>query len=129
VSYSAWAAGFGGIAADVDSDLDGFSNRAEYFFATTPLAASSFPAITASIDAVGGVAYLSLTFTQRLGADDVLAAAELSADLVGWDPREVAVQLVSAQPNGDGTATMTYRSQTPVTAKTREFIRLRLAPR
>jgi hypothetical protein len=127
LAYSTWAGGFGGLAAEVDSDGDGFTNLAEYALGTMPNSMASQPVVAASIDTVNAVHYLTLSFRQRLGTDDAVVAAEVSGSLDAWNGSPAAVVLASAQPNGDGTATMVYRSVTPIEAGQREFLRLRIS--
>jgi hypothetical protein len=127
LAYSTWAAGFGGLAAEVDSDGDGFTNLAEYALGTIPTSVASQPVVSATVDTVNAVHYLTLSFRQRLGADDAVVAAEVSGSLDAWTASPAAVALTSAQPNGDGTATMVYRSVTPIEAGQREFLRLRVS--
>ena len=73
-------------------------------------------------DGFGPDDYLSVSFDRNLAADDAAFEVELSTDLQSWDPFPLV--LTSIQNNGDGTATYTYRSITPLGQRPREFIRL-----
>ncbi|MDA7882408.1 lamin tail domain-containing protein, partial [Akkermansiaceae bacterium] len=58
----------------------------------------------------GTVENLTMIYRRNMAADDVIIEAEISGDLVIWDP--LGVEYVSSIPNGDGTETVTFRSKT-----------------
>lgn len=65
---------------------------------------------------VGGVEelYLTCTFQRDLSADDVVVRVETGTDLNGWDSGDGFVVLVSSINQGNGLATVKYRSADPV---------------
>ena len=82
-----------------------------------------------SVD-VGGVVddYLSLEFDINLAAVGVDYELETSGDLVDWAPVGGEFTHVSTTNNGDGTATVQYRSTAPFDpAGRRDFYRLRVS--
>jgi CotH kinase protein/Lamin Tail Domain len=125
-TYTQWAATFGGILPADDTDADQFLNGVEYPLGSSPTLRSSVPILSAGVDARSGAHFLTFTFSRRLGADDVLCAPEVSAELTTWDGRSSAIVLDSARPNGDGTATLVYRLQTPAEIQGSSFVRLRI---
>ncbi len=68
---------------------------------------------------------LSLTFIRNLNADNVVVTPKVSSDLNTWNNGTVALTYVTTNNNGDGTATITYRSTQPASAlPTRMFAKL-----
>ena len=66
-------------------------------------------------------------YTFNLQAQNAITVEpQISTDLGAWRG-EPDLVLVSNQPNGDGTATITYRSANPISAGLREYIRLRVS--
>ena len=70
--------------------------------------------------------FLTLTFQRNLAADDVIYEVEVGSDLSAW---ATATTFVSSTNNGDGTATEVHRSNQPISAALREFIRLKVSAR
>ncbi len=68
--------------------------------------------------------YFTFTFQEDLNATDVGMAVQLSTDMQTWNGGPGFVEFVSSADNGDGTATVTYRTAGPVTGDTRIFLRL-----
>ena len=56
--------------------------------------------------------YLTLSVTVELAADDVSFVSEISYDLEAWQSNAT---LLSRTNNGDGSATLLFRSENPVT--------------
>jgi hypothetical protein len=105
---------------------------AEYALATSPAIPNPKALPKAEIRelAVGQLRapYLTLSFTRNLAADDIKYDIESAPDpAAAWSAG--AGVLVSESNNGDGTATMIYRSPSPVTAGQRLFLRLKLSLR
>lgn len=69
--------------------------------------------------------YPALEVTYRVGADDAVPAAEWSDDLMDWFNTPERIILLSDTPNGDGTATIIWRSAAPA-GTARQFLRLRV---
>ncbi|MDC0302704.1 CotH kinase family protein, partial [bacterium] len=72
-----------------------------------------------------GVTYPTFTATYRVGADDLTPSAYLSTDLKNWSNFPDQITLVSHTFNGDGTATLLWRSNTPISTPS-QFFRLKV---
>jgi hypothetical protein len=73
---------------------------------------------------------MTLSYTRNIAADDVIFTAQISEDLVNWTgDTEGVFTLVSRVENGDGTETITYRLNEPVTATAELFGRLSVQSR
>jgi hypothetical protein len=114
-------AGDGGV----DEDGDRLTAFAEYALGTSDLSGASGPAVIVSSVSADGFAEFS--FPINLAADDALVMPEVSTDMVTWAALGASSVLVSSIPNGDGTATQTYRI-TPVLAG-ELFVRLNITSR
>ena len=115
---------------DADGDGDGSNAFLEYFLGTSDTIASTnaLPRIGSGLfDDDTGVLrrYATLTFQVNLTASDLTYEVQSSSDLTGgsWTNTSGA-SVVSMFHNGDGTATISWRSSTPVTDRSREFLRL-----
>ena len=82
----------------------------------------------ASHDSGTGVVdeFLTLTFRRNLAADDLIYEVEVGSDLAGWS---TSTTFISRVNNGDGTSSEVYRSNTPLSAQIRQFIRLKVSER
>ncbi|MHA3774353.1 CotH kinase family protein [Verrucomicrobiota bacterium sgz303538] len=102
-----------------DSDGDGASDFLEYATGTRADDARSnpIPTITISPFTVDGVTrnYAKFQFRRNLAADGCSISVLFSSDLSSWQEAS-AVTYVSTKNNGDGTATVTYRSAQPINA-------------
>jgi hypothetical protein len=115
---------------NADDDGDGFSNFLEYGTGTvvTNPSSKAVPAVAMSPFTVGGVTqnYLRFQFRRNLMAEASYAVF-LSEDCSNWQTGDAVVTYVSTAHNGDGTATVTYRSNQPCdSAHPRLFMRLRV---
>jgi hypothetical protein len=132
-TYAAWKSAAGITADDDDTDRDGLTAFAEYGLGSSPTVANFQNQPTTATDSflIGQVSgeYLTIRFHRRLAADDVVYDIESSPALAAtsWTPG--AGVLVSEINNGDGTATMVFRSAQPVTAGQQVFLRLKLSGR
>lgn len=132
-TYAAWKSALGVGSDETDSDADGLTAFAEYSLGSSPTVAGTQGLPDAGLAAftVGQTSgqYLTITFNRRLGADDVVYDIQSSSDLATdrWTPG--AVVLVSESNNGDGTATMVYRTAQPVAAAQPVFLRLKMTAR
>ena len=73
--------------------------------------------------------YLRLDYRRNLSADGVHYAVLYSTDLSTWVGDTTVVTYVGTHNNGDGTATVTYRSTQPAdAAHPRMFLRLSVTP-
>jgi hypothetical protein len=121
---------------DLDADLDGFSAFFEHATGTSdevPNARSGATIGTAVFDDGNGSPgdHLVLSYQRNLAADDVLYEVQASTGLqpAGWNSGPGFVEFVSMSNNGDGTATVTYRSTRPYLSVPHEFLRLKVRAR
>jgi hypothetical protein len=66
-----------------------------------------------------------MTIRRRIDQTAVQSVVEVSPDLSDWTT-SATIQHGAAVNHGDGTETVTYRSPLPVTARARQFLRLRV---
>lgn len=108
---------------DADMDNDGLSAFAEYAFGTSDAdPAGGRNLVAASIDEDG---LFTVSFPRNSDATDAKISVEISGDLIDWAPAGAMLTLDSVINNGDGTATVTYKSANPVAPGNRLFVRLR----
>lgn len=119
---------------NLDLDDDGLSAFLEYAFGTSQGDAGASPEaglILGSMqadDGGGGIGdFLTVTFRRNLTADDLDFVVETSNDLASWNEPELV--FVSSFPNGDGTASVTYRSSQVLGSTVKEFLRVRVITR
>jgi len=108
---------------NADMDNDGLSAFAEYAFGASdadPAAGRNL--VAASIDGDG---LFTVSFPRNSNATDARIGVEISGDLIDWTPAGAMLALDSVINNGDGTATVTYKSANPVAPGDRLFVRLR----
>lgn len=108
---------------NADIDNDGLSAFAEYAFGTSdtdPAAGKGI--VTTSVDDDG---LFTVSFPKNSNATDAQIGVEISGDLIDWTPAGAMLALDSVIYNGDGTATVTYKSANPVAQGDRLFVRLR----
>ena len=121
------AVSFTGNATD-DNDDDEVPALVEYVLGTSDADSSAQTQPTAKVENVAGATipgdYLTLSFTIDLAADDAAYIVEYSDDLTTWLSGPGNVEFVSRTNHGDGTATMVYRSSSPISADRRYFVRL-----
>ena len=114
-----------------DTDGDGLNDYLEYSMGSNPgdPESTASPVCNLVPYTVGGVTslYLEFAFPRNLAADGVTYVPLLSSDLVTWTSAPSDVVYVGTHNNGDGTATVTYRSAQPFTAaQPEEFFRLKV---
>lgn len=104
--------------AQGDDNGNGIPNLVEYAVG---------PELIPGFVSIGGENYVTLTFEENLGADDVVITVEASSDLSGWVPDVVQS---SQLYRGDGTAMTTWRTLAPVVeGNARQFLRVRVTKR
>jgi hypothetical protein len=116
-----------------DTDLDGHSDFLEYAVGSdlADPASISMPTVMIAPYVIAGQSgnYLQFQFRRNLSADGCSYTVLLSDDAVTWQTGPTAVTYVGTMHNGDGTATVTYRSTLPVdSARPNVFMKLRVGP-
>lgn len=113
-----------------DTDGDGMSDLMEFAMGTLGTSGSSqnWPA-TGHIEyaPTGGTAqdHLTFSYTRSRNADGFSTDPQVSTALSGWQPISTMFTLLSQTNNGDGTATITWRSTAPASSLAgRLFLRL-----
>jgi len=115
---------------NADDDNDGSSAFLEYALGTSDSIPNSNerPKIGSGLfnDGAGAFrSYPTFTFQINLAASDVIYKVQRSNDLIPEHWTSVsAVWHVSTTDNGDGTATVVWRSASPLSGQSREFMRL-----
>lgn len=117
--------GSAGANPQQDSDGDGRSNLAEFFFATDPLAASDRGATQTAVETIAGQQYMNLSFRRNRLATGVPFNLEVSDDLRLWRPAIDELQQVGpALSIDDDTEQLTYRMTRPLGQATKLFFRV-----
>lgn len=102
--------------ASADADGDGFNAFLEYALGSDDGSSSSQPSLSLDTDASNGVDdYFIVSFRINLAAVGLQYSLQGSSDLVSWT-NEQEMSHVATEHNGDGTATMKFRSTDPVNA-------------
>jgi hypothetical protein len=112
-----------------DDDGDGLAAIIEHAVGSDPAVSGGSPVIATGARefVVENVAdtYLVIQFQRNLSADGVNLVPELSSTMAPGSFLSSPLVYVGTQNNGDGTATVTWRSVQPAAAFTRAFVRLR----
>ena len=116
-----------------DTDGDGLSDFFEYATGSNMASAASrsLPVTGLAPFTVNSVTnkYLKLDYRRNLAADGVHYTVLYSTDLTTWVSDTNAVTYVGTHNNGDGTATVTWRTTQPAdAAHPRMFLRLSVTP-
>lgn len=121
---------------NLDADRDGLPAFLEHALGTSDDSAGSFATLAVGKaifdDGTGTLReYLTISSPRNLAADDVIYEIQTSTTLEAgdWAGGPGFTELVSMTDNGNGTATMTWRSTTPIGDLAREFIRLKVRRR
>lgn len=98
-----------------DDDKDGFDNFLEYSLGSSPTSGQSLfmpeGGFTDYSDGVNTSSHLRFSYRRNLAADGVTYEVQCSSDLTTWN---LPVTYVGTVNNGDGTATVEYRSTDPI---------------
>lgn len=105
------------LIATRDSDGDGIPDIVEYALGLSPDFPSSSGVSTPIIETVGGAKYLTLSISRFLPPPDVTLAAEVSGDLITWQPATIVTNTSSL---------LKVRDPLLVTGNTGRFIRLKV---
>jgi hypothetical protein len=123
-SYDSWEAanGISGSGRGTDVDGDGFNNEFEYFFGLDPNSSANARMPAAGISTV----YPSITYTYRTDDPAVTYTVQRSYDLSGWTNVNGSVVNISGPTsNGDGTSTVTVRSDVDFSTESKQFFRIK----
>jgi hypothetical protein len=113
-----------------DNDGDGLSAIVEHALGLQLSVADASPVMATAeqqfiVNNVPGN-YLVIEFQRSLFAEGVTVIPEMSTTLASNSWQAGALVYVGSHNNGNGTATVTYRSSAPVTPSSRMFLRLRV---
>lgn len=109
-----------------DPDGDGFCNLIEYATATNPLVSNrAAPPVVTGTTEIAGQTYQTIQYRRRIHTAEIITRAEITTSLDQWN-HEASDLIVVGTPvaNGDGTETVTYRSNHPHASRSKEFLRL-----
>ena len=117
---------FTGIAS-ADEDGDGFNAFLEYALGSDDRSGGSLPSLSLEREASNGLDdFFAVSFRINLAAVGLQYSLQGSSDLVSWT-NEKEMTHVATNHNGDGTATMKFRSASPVNAISAErFYRIQV---
>ena len=127
-AYFGWSAQFFSPAeladplasgADADASGDGVSNLIKYALGLDPTTRTQDGLPAVGMD--GG--FLTLSFRRLQKAVDLTLVVEVSTDLGDWQP---AATKTMSNDHGDGTETVTFRANSPITNESRQFMRLKV---
>lgn len=130
---AAGAAGPGPASALLDDDGDGASNLLEYASGTSSSdGASQHWPVTGTMSYTPPMGapedYLTFSYTRGRASDGYTYEPEASTALTGWQPLSGTFTLVSQTINPDGSYTITWRSNTPMSGMVdRLFLRVAAA--
>ncbi len=118
-------------ALNGDTDADGLKDYLEYGMGSSWTSSNSRADTTCEFIEDPPFAplgtYLQFSYPRNLSADGVVYTAEMSTALTGWNA--AGLVYLETVNNGNGTATVRYRSANPVEATTpRIFLRLVVSP-
>lgn len=129
ISYDSWAAAAGGpLPAGEDPDADGYTNLVEYALGLPPRSAAGPDPLEARAAEADGAAWFEVRVRQRLGADDVRVVLEAATPPGAWADATATYQPHAMRPNGDGTATVSYRRPLLPGVVGSEWVRVRIVP-
>ncbi|MCK4564516.1 MAG: hypothetical protein KAU94_07570, partial [Verrucomicrobia bacterium] len=112
--------------AGADPDGDSIINLLEYALGTGPFDPNNRSGlIFGLVIKDGGIDYFAITFRRLLCRDHLTYTVQFSANLQIWIDDHTTV--VSIASNGDGTETVTFRSNTPLSALGKAFLRLKVS--
>ena len=119
--------------ANGDTDGDGVKDFFEYATGSNLNNPTSLnlPVVTVAPFSllIGTDTYLRIDYLRNLAADGVNYTVQLSENLASWASDTSTVTYVSTHNNGDGTATVTFRSTLPISSVLPQcFLRLLVSP-
>ncbi|MFP6856710.1 MAG: lamin tail domain-containing protein [Roseibacillus sp.] len=117
IPLASWQSDHGVVDLLGDTDGDGIPALIEYLSGTDPALPDGSP-----VTVVVAGADLRLEVRQRIGADEVDLGAERAEDLMTWSSAEV--EYWGRENNGDGTATLRFRTPSAGFLSGEGFLRL-----
>ena len=129
IPLATWMTDHGIIDLGADGDGDGLEEIFEFASGGDPSEANGPNPVDVNMELDNGSEYLTLTFIQQIGADEVDLLGEFSNDLGSWSSDPLAVVYQGRVNNGNGSSTVMFRSAAPVDAavELRQFLRLSIA--
>ena len=119
------------LAPYEDPDADGLPNLLEYAIGSNPLLPSSRTVLTAAVSeltVLGATgSYVTFEYRRNLNADGIALHLQTSSDLSNWSNVSGELEYVGMRGNGDGTATVTWRTAKPLSDQDLASLFVRLA--
>ena len=113
---------------NADPDRDGLSNFLEYAFLKNPLVNNPQGSVfTTGFVESAGENYPTITFVKRTPANGLNYLPQVSNNLTDWDEGSAFLIEESSVDQGNGTALVTVRSLTPLSASPRQFLRVKVS--
>ena len=111
-----------------DPDLDGRSNLHEFYFISRPKSPDAHQILSYRNVDLGGGDYPVVSFRRRADVGEVSERVEISHDLITWRDNEssgtIQTIVLSLEDNGDGSETVSHRTQDPLGANAKTFFRI-----
>jgi hypothetical protein len=108
-----------------DPDGDGRDNLTEFALGLAPRVPDAAGSPAAGIANISGTNYLTLTFRRRVPTLDLTYTVQ-NNDLLGTSWTSTASIVGAPVSNGDGTETVTFRDDTPVSGTSQRYMRLQI---
>jgi hypothetical protein len=117
-----WMAANGLTDPAADPNGDGLDNCATFAFGHD---LHPFELISTPVEADGEI-YLAFTYTRRIALEGTTFHPEVSTNLTAWDDTAGVTVEETRNDNGDGTETIHVRTNLPISAQNRYFLRVRV---
>ncbi|HXG49110.1 MAG TPA: lamin tail domain-containing protein, partial [Methylomirabilota bacterium] len=114
---------------EVDADLDGLVNFAEYALGLHPRRDQPGRRPQAGLIEIDGRSYLTLRFTTAAGAMEAEVALQWSSNVIDWNDAPPGVELLETTSGADGTTQWLYRTTAPLELTPAGFLRLQVRRR
>ncbi|MDB4798826.1 CotH kinase family protein, partial [Verrucomicrobia bacterium] len=122
VPLSDWMSDFGVEDFGTDLDGDGWDTVSEYIAGSDPRSSEELPRFEVLFEEGGeGELFLIVDIMVEIGHDDVQIRPLLSSDLEEWSDE---IAYAGRWNNGDGTATVQFRSEVPVSDREAQYVQL-----
>ena len=110
-----------------DFEGDGLANFLEYAFGLDPRQQSPNPSPMGQIEIIDDDPHLTLSLRVASGATSATRTWEMSDNLINWTSAASVLQLLSNQPNPDGTTLLKYVEINPAASTLARFFRVRVS--